>query len=134
MDPRRENRVLRAIVILLAGVLFAQVPASGGQTQRFPGPGTGVVDVNLVNDARVNAAQHGEWRVAQQGEWKVGVQGSVATLPAMPPLLRAGQKYEIRWPGRDPEIHTVTELHPSGWARTGSRWVNLNTAVSIDPR
>lgn len=126
MDPRRENRVLRALVVLLVGVLFAQASASGRQAQKFPGPGSGIVDVNLVNVARVTAAQ--------RGEWQVGVQGSVATMPAMPPLLKAGQRYEIRWPARDPEIVTLAELHPSGWARAGSRWVNLTTAVSIEPR
>jgi hypothetical protein len=134
MDLRRENRVLRLAVIILFALLLTGVATGDGQSQRLPGPGTGVVDVSVVNDARVNAVQHGEWRVAQQGDWRVGVQGTVATLPAMPPNLRSG-KYVVRWPGHTTtEELTVHELHPSGWARAGGRWVNLAAAVSLEAR
>jgi hypothetical protein len=134
MDLRRENRVLRIAVGILFALLLTGVATGDGQSQRLPGPGTGVVDVSVVNDARVNAAQHGDWRVAQQGDWRVGVQGTVATLPAMPPSLRSG-KYVVRWPGQtETEELTVHELHPSGWARTGRRWVNLATAVSLEEK
>jgi hypothetical protein len=139
MELRRENRILRvAVVVLFAAVVAGWSPA-GGQAQRLPGPGSGVVEVSLANDGRVNAAQLGEWRVAQQGEWRASVQGTVATLPSMPPILRVGGRYEIRWPGRDPDVLTIGELHPSGWARVTTwdnrvHWINLTTAVSLAPR
>jgi hypothetical protein len=144
MDVRRENRVLRIAVVVLFCALAADVAVSepgrrgpdegGPQNQRLPGPGSGVVDVTVSNTPAV--AQHGEWRVAQQGDWRVGVQGTVATLPAMPPHLKAGGRYLVRWSGGDAyEEITVEELHPSGWARIGrARWVNLAQAATLEAK
>ena len=140
MDPRRENRVLRVTIVLLAGVLLAGVSSISSQTQqRFPGPGGGVVDVNVVD--KVPSVQHGEWRVAQQGEWRVGVQGTVATLPSMPPIVAVNRTYDVRWPGMEAAQRVVVrELHASGWARVsrsgagGSHWANLAVAATIEPQ
>ena len=136
MDTRRENRVLRIAVVILLGVVLADVVRTSGQTQRLPGPGTGIVDVKVVDDARV--VQQGEWRVAQQGEWRVGVTGTVATLPPMPPLIKVNGKYTVRWSAGakdDARDVTVRELHPSGWARVGAdEWVNLAAAIAIAER
>ena len=130
MDVRRENRMLRVLVVVLFCALAADVAVSEPQTQRLPGPGSGVVDVTVTNAPQV--AQRGEWRVAQQGEWRVGVQGSVATLPSMPPHIKVGGHYLVRWPGELSEEITVHELHPSGWARVGrERWVNLANAAVL---
>jgi hypothetical protein len=143
MEPmRRENRVLRVAVVLLSCVVVGGVATSDGQQgQRFPGPGTGVVDVQLVREAEVAAAQRGPWNVGQQGEWRVGVIGSVATLPAMPPVVKRGGTYAVRGPGLEASPWTVTvrELHPSGWARIDDEahqehWINLAAMSSIRER
>lgn len=141
MEPRRESRILRTAVVLLFGVVCGQVVATVGQTQRLPGPGSGVVDVNVINDARVTAAQSGEWRVTQLGTWAVTQQGAwrVTLQDTMPSLLKPGRRLEVRWPGREPEMITVTDVHSSGWALARSadgkiRWVNLPAAISIDPQ
>jgi hypothetical protein len=138
MDPARENRVLRVVVVLLLCVVLAGA-VSGRQAQRLPGPGAGIVDVNITNEPRVNAVQQGEWRVAQQGDWRVGVQGTVATLPPMPSVIAVGRTYYVRW--SDAAEHqriTIRTLEPSGWASVDadgrSRWVNLARAVSIETR
>ena len=132
MDTRRENRVLRVAVVVLGGLLLADAGRTSGQTQRLPGPGTGIVDVKVVEGARVE--QQGEWRVGQQGEWRVGVTGTVATLPAMPPGMKVNGRYTVRWSAEGRDV-TVRELHPSGWARVGAdEWVNLATAIGITAR
>lgn len=140
MDVRHQNRILRIALLILIAALVAEWLPARGQAQRLPGPGSGVVDVSLVNDARVNAVQHGEWRVTQQGEWRANVQGTVATLPSMPPVIRAGERYFIQWPGHDGHVATLVALHPSGWAQvrvagdTKDSWMNLTVAARIIPR
>ena len=141
MDTRRENHVLRVAAVLLLGLVLADVVRTSGQTQRLPGPGTGIVDVKVVDDARVvqqgewRVAQQGEWRVAQQGDWRVGVTGTVSTLPTMPPVIKVNGRYTVRWSlseKEDARDVTVRELHPSGWARVGGdEWVNLAAAIAI---
>jgi hypothetical protein len=134
---QRENRILRTAVVILACIL-AGAAASGTQTQRLPGPGSGVVDVSVVREAHVAAAQRGEWRVGQQGEWRVGVQGTVAMLPAMPRIINVGGVYAVRGPSFEMVV-TVRELHESGWARVSDQmkqehWVNLAAMTSIHVR
>jgi hypothetical protein len=136
---QRENRVLRGAVLLLSCVVFGDVVTSDAQQgQKLPGPGTGVVDVQLVREAEVAAAQRGDWRVAQQGEWRVGVTGAVATLPAMPPIVHRDGVYILRGPSIE-MVATIRELHPSGWARVADEarqqhWVNLPAMTSIRER
>jgi hypothetical protein len=153
MDPvTRENRRLRAVVVLLLCVVAAQGVIAGyqkvgstaerqGAAQRFPGPGSGVVDVSVVNDAvRVTQegdwriAQQGDWRVAQQGEWRVGVRGTVTTAPTRLHFLDVGSVYAFQWSQNWIEVATVREVHASGWVRIGRRWVNPANAIGIDPR
>lgn len=140
MEPTlRENRVLRVLVVLLLAVVGGDVATSDGQqSQRLPGPGSGVVDVQLVREADVAAAQRGDWRVSQQGEWRVGVTGTVATLPGMPPILKVGGTYAVRGPSLE-MLATVRQLHPSGWARVSDDarqdlWINLAAMSSIRER
>ena len=148
MDSRRENRVLRIAVVILLGLLLADVVRTSGQSQqRLPGPGTGIVDVKVVDDARVvqqgewRVAQQGEWRVAQQGDWRVGVTGTVATLPVSPPFVAVNRTYNIRWGGStDWTPIAVREIHHSGWLRVevpGERdtwWINLAHAAAVTHR
>jgi len=135
---RRENRVLRIAVALLFCGLLADVATTGEQAQRLPGSGSGVVDVTVVGEAQVAAAQRGEWRAAQQGDWRVGVTGTVATIPAMPPILKVGGVYVVRGPSLE-MLATIRELHPSGWALVSDEtrqqhWINLAAMSSIRVR
>ncbi len=135
---RRENRVLRIAVAVLFCGLLADVATTGEQTQRLPGPGSGVVDVHVAGEADVAAAQRGEWRVGQQGEWRVGVRGTVATLPAMPPIVKVGGVYTVRGPSLEMVV-TVRQLHESGWALVSDEirqqhWINLAAMSSIHAR
>jgi hypothetical protein len=134
MDPvKRENRVLRVAVAVLFCALAADAVTSGDQTQRVPGPGSGIVDVKVVNEAGVT--QRGEWKVTQQGEWRVGVTGTVVAMPAMPNLAAVNRTYSIYWDRETADRVTVREIHPSGWARVdiggAERWVNLTRVASI---
>jgi hypothetical protein len=134
---QRENRILRVSVVILASIL-AGAAAGATQTQRLPGPGSGVVDVSVVREASVAAAQRGEWRVGQQGEWRIGVQGTVATLPAMPRIFKVGGVYAVRGPSLEMVV-TVRELHESGWALVSDEvkqehWINLAAMTSIRVR
>lgn len=138
---RRENRVLRVAILVLFCALAADVGTSGNQSQRLPGPGSGIVDVAVVNEPGITqrgewkVAQQGEWRVAQQGDWRVG--GTVVAIPAMPDLVTANRSYDIYWNHENAANRvTVREVHTSGWARVvyaggQERWVNLSRAVSI---
>jgi hypothetical protein len=133
---RRENRVLRVAVALISCGLLADVAATGQQMQRLPGPGSGVVDVRVVEQAQVAAAQRGDWRVGQQGEWRV--QGTVATLPAMPRFVKVGGVYAVRGPSLE-MVATVHELHESGWARVSDEmrqehWINFAAMSSVRVR
>jgi hypothetical protein len=135
---RRENRVLRVVVALLVCGLLADVAMTGEQTQRLPGSSSGVVGVEVVREAQVSAAQRGEWRVGQQGEWRAVVQGTVATLPAMPRIVRVGGVYAVRGPSLE-MVATVRELHESGWALVSDElkqqhWINLAAMSSIHVR
>jgi hypothetical protein len=138
-SSRRENRVLRTAGVVLACVVFADVATSDGQQgQKLPGPGTGVVDVQVVRETEVAAAQRGDWRVGQHGEWRIGVTGPVATLPAVPPIVHVGSTYAVRGPSLELVV-TVRQLHPSGWARVSDEsrqelWINLATLSSIRER
>jgi hypothetical protein len=137
-STRRENRVLRVVVALLVCGLLADVAMTGEQTQRLPGSGSGVVGVEVVREAQVAAAQRGEWRVGQQGEWRAVVQGTVATLPAMPRIVRVGGVYAVRGPSLE-MVATVRELHESGWALVSDElkqqhWINLAAMSSIHVR
>lgn len=145
------NRILKGAVIVLLCVAAVQLVRTGesqaaaagaqrGATQPFPGPGSGVVDVNVVNDLRViqqgewRAVQLGEWRVAQQGDWRVGVQGNVTTVPMALPFFKVGSRYTFQWAEHWFETGTVREMHASGWVRLDSRWVNPANAIAIEPR
>lgn len=135
VSMQRENHVLRAAVALLSCVVLADVVTTGQQGQQLPGPGSGVVDVKVVSEAPVAAAQRGDWRVAQQGDWRVGVQGAVATLPSMPPFVKVGGAYWVRGPSLEMVV-TVRALDPSGWARVENtageqHWINLAAMSSI---
>ncbi len=135
-STRRENRILRVAVALLVCGLLADVAATGQQTQRLPGPGSGIVDVEVVKEAQVAAAQRGEWRVGQQGDWRV--HGTVATLPSMPRFLKVGGVYAVRGPSLE-MVATVRELHESGWALVSDElrqehWINLAAMSSIRVR
>jgi hypothetical protein len=136
---QRENRVLRMALVLLSCVVFGDVAISDVQQgQKFPGPGSGVVDVQVVQEAAVAAAQRGEWRVGQQGEWRVGVQGTVATLPALPRIIRVGGAYFVRGPSIE-MVATIRALHESGWALVSDnsgqqQWINLAAMSSIRER
>ena len=143
-STRRENRILRVAVALLAGALLADVVTTGQQTQRLPGPGSGIVDVEVVKEAQVAAAQRGDWRVAQQGDWRVAqqgdwrVQGTVATLPSMPRFLKVGGVYAVRGPSLE-MVATVRELHESGWALVSDEmrqehWINVAAMSSVRVR
>jgi hypothetical protein len=137
---KRENGVLRVAVVVLFCALAADVGTTQ-QGQRLPGPGTGIVDVLVLNEPGVaqrgdwKVAQHGEWRMAQQGDWRVDVTGTVVANPSMPNLVTVNRSYTIYWDHVNAERVTVREIHPSGWARVdigkASRWVNLTRAVSI---
>lgn len=138
---KRENRVLRVAVVVLLSLLAADVGTSVQQTQRLPGPGSGIVDVAVVNEPGVTqrgewrVGQQGEWRMAQQGDWRVDVTGSVVATPSMPSLVTVNRAYTIFWDHANAERVIVREIHPSGWARVDlgktQRWVNLTRAASI---
>ncbi len=135
-STRRENRILRVAVALLFCGLLADVATTGQQTQRLPGPGSGIVDVEVVKEAQVAAAQRGEWRVGQQGDWRV--QGTVATLPSMPRFIKVGGVYAVRGPSLE-MVATVRELHESGWALVSDElrqehWINLAAMSSVRVR
>ena len=135
-STRRENRVLRVVVALLFCGLLADEASTVQQTQRLPGPGSGIVDVEVVKEAQVAAAQRGEWRVSQQGDWRV--QGTVATLPSMPRFIKVGGVYAVRGPSLE-MVATVRELHASGWALVSDEmrqqhWINLAAMSSIRER
>jgi hypothetical protein len=130
----RENRILRALVVLLLALALGGVVLGDGQ-QAVPGLGTGVVDVRVGGEVPV--VQRGDWRTSVLGH--VSVQGTVAALPPMPPLVQVGSGYALKGPSID-MIVTVRQLHESGWAlvtaaETGQQqWVNLAVMSSIRPR
>jgi hypothetical protein len=138
---KRETRVLRVAVVALLCALAADVGTSGQQGQRLPGPGTGIVDVVVVNEPGITqrgewkVGQQGEWRMAQQGDWRVAVTGPVVAIPSMPNLVTVNATYTIQWDVTNFERATVREIHPGGWVRAEigktTRWINLSRALSI---
>jgi hypothetical protein len=133
MDRRRLGMLLAGTVAVTWVGLSAQQ-----EMQPRPGPGTGVMNVAVVNHPAVTAAQSGEWRMSVANVADVRVANTVATTLMVPRFVQTGRMYAITWATGEREQITVRELGEDGWIRVdqspGSRWVNLGTARAIEDR
>ncbi|HXW04180.1 MAG TPA: hypothetical protein VD833_03030 [Vicinamibacterales bacterium] len=131
------TRPAAAALTLAAGIgvgLLAQ------ETQRFPGPTTGIVrvagSVDVGNTPTVLARQSGEWKIGLAGPPDVRVTNVPTVSIATPDFLRAGSRWRLTWAGGNSEVVEIVRTSPGGWVQVGAggrvRWINLATVQSAD--
>lgn len=124
---------------ILAGTLAAAVwvgVSAQQEMQSRPGPGSGVMNVNVVNHPAVTAAQNGEWRVAIDNVPTVRLASPARVSVNVPEFVVKGRTYLVTWSDGTSETITVQEISEDGWIQISgkTRWVNLGTARAIDAR
>jgi hypothetical protein len=123
---------------LLAGAFAAVVWAGVSAQQEMqsrPGPGSGVMNVSVVNHPAVTAAQSGEWRVSIDNVPDVRVANTAKVSVKLPDFVARGRNYLVIWTAGESEKISVREVGEDGWVQVESanpRWVNLREARSIE--
>ena len=130
-------RLLTSLLTVLA-VLWVGVTAQQ-EMQSRPGPGSGTMNVNVVNRAQVTATQGGEWRVVLANAPDVQVTNVVPVTIEPPQFVVVGATSRVTWTTGEVETVTVRQLARGGWIRVdtqgaGGRWINLQTARSVETR
>ena len=128
---RREWTVLMAVVI--AGLVWMQVSAQQ-EVQSRPGPGSGMMDVRVVNHPAVTAAQSGAWEVGLSRPADVRLINTVSLT--RPYFIQLNTSYRVSWTAGESETVRVVEAGGGGWVQVssagGMRWINLDLARSIE--
>ena len=130
---KRMGQVMLAVT--LAAAVWVGVSAQQ-EMQSRPGPGSGVMNVNVVNHPAVTASQNGEWRVAIDNVPTVRLASPARVSVNVPEFVVKGRTYLVTWGDGTTETITVQEISEDGWIQISgrTRWVNLGTARAIDAR
>lgn len=136
---------MRQVIVLAAlsigaSFLVGLGDATGQQTQRMPGPGSGIVPVSgtveIGNTPSVKATQLGDWRVSIGNQADVRVTNTPVVNIAIPDMVKKGTRYSITWATGEQETVAVTQVGSSGWVRVERdgrvRWINLSSARAIE--
>jgi hypothetical protein len=135
---------MRSLIVVAGLGSLALFVAGAGvaterQTQRMPGPGSGIVPlsgtVEIGNTPMVKATQQGDWKVTLGSQADVRVTNTPLVSIAAPDFLKKGGRYSITWATGEQESIVVTQAG-TGWVRTERdgrvRWVNLASARTIE--
>ena len=118
------------VVAILAGVTWA---AAQQEVQSRPGPGSGVMDVRVINHPAVTAAQSGAWEVGLSRPADARIIGMPNVTVSRPYFIQVNTTYVVTWSATDSEKVTITEAGGGGWVQVkGSRWINLDQARSVE--
>lgn len=124
-----------ALAIGAAGAIWIGVAAQQEMLPR-PGPGSGRVDVNVINRPAVEASQSGDWRVALVEPADVRIVNQPQVTMAGPAFMQAGRKYRVTWADGQTESVAVAAVQGAGWVQvetTGrDRWLNAAVAREIE--
>lgn len=119
----------------LAGALWIGVSAQQ-EMQARPGPGSGVMDVRVINHPAVTAAQSGAWEVSLARPADVRVINSPSVAVSRPYFLQLNVTYRVRWSATETETVRVVGAGGGGWVEvsgaSGDRWINLDQARSVE--
>ena len=126
---------LGILAVTLAGMVWVGLSAQQ-EMQSRPGPGSGVMNVNVVNHPAVTAAQNGEWRVAIDNVPTVRLAAPARVSINVPEFVVKGRTYQVSWSDGTNETITVQEISEDGWIQISgrTRWVNLGTARAVEAR
>ena len=134
-------RSLIVVAVVGTTALFVAGPgvATGRQTQRMPGPGSGVVPVSgtveIGNTPMVKAAQQGDWKVTVGNQADVRITNTPLVTIAAPDFLKKSGRYSVTWASGEQETIVVTQAG-TGWVRTERdgrvRWMNLASARAVE--
>ena len=130
-----NSKVLLIVGMCVTGALWAGVSAQQ-EMQARPGPGSGVMNVNVINHPAVTAAQSGEWQVSLTRPADVRITNNPNITVSNAYFLARGTAYRITWSGEERETVTVTEVGGGGWVQVQSagarRWINVSIARVIE--
>lgn len=134
MNRTRAFGVVIAAVVVSA--LWAGVEAQQEMRSR-PGPGSGIMEVSVVNHPAVTAAQSGEWRVSLADTADVRITNTPSVVLDSPSFLTRGSSYRVTWENEQTETVKVVFVRPNGWVQVEnsgarSRWINLNNARAVE--
>jgi hypothetical protein len=117
------------VVAMLAGVTWATAQQ---EVQSRPGPGSGVMDVRVINHPAVTAAQSGAWEVGLSRPADARIIGMPNVTVSRPYFIQLNTTYLVTWSAADSEEVTITEAGGGGWVKVkDSRWINLDQARSV---
>ena len=127
---------MAGITVGVAAIFWAGVAAQQ-EVQSRPGPGTGLMNVNVVNHPAVTAAQSGEWQMAVTNVPNVRLANAVVvTAVQAPRFITTSRTYVITWATGEKERIVPREMLDNGWIRVehapGDKWINLESARSIE--
>ena len=102
-----------------------------------PGPGSGVMDVNVVNHPAVTAAQSGDWRVTLANTAMVRVANTPVVTVEGPSFVVRGSAYRVTWENEQTDTVKIVSVQSNGWVQVENsggraRWINLNNARSVE--
>jgi hypothetical protein len=121
--------------LTLAGALWIGVSAQQ-EMQARPGPGSGVMDVRVINHPAVTAAQSGAWEVALAAPADVRVINNANVTVSRPSFVQLNTRYRVTWSATETETVRVVAAASGGWVQVsssgGDRWINLDQARSVD--
>ena len=125
-----NRSVIILVLAMLAGVTWT---AAQQEVQSRPGPGSGVMDVRVINHPAVTAAQSGAWEVGLSRPADARIIGMPNVTVSRPYFIQLNTAYRVTWSAADSEEVTITEAGGGGWVKVkGSRWINLDQARSVE--
>jgi hypothetical protein len=131
------NRSHLAVVALLAGAVLWVGTSAQQEVQTRPGPGSGLMNVNVLNRPAVLAEQIGEWQVSISRMPDVRIANTATVAVQSPLFATTGSKYVVTWAAGETERIAITGVGEGGWVQVenpgrGKRWINLSNARSIE--
>jgi hypothetical protein len=130
MEERMNRSAIILVVAILAGVTWT---AAQQEVLSRPGPGSGVMDVRVINHPAVTAAQSGAWEVGLSRPADARIIGMPNVTVSRPYFIQLNTTYRVTWSAADSEDVTITDAGGGGWVKVkGSRWINLDQARSVE--
>ena len=131
------NRARIGVVGLLAAAVLWVGASAQQEVQPRPGPGSGLVNVNVLNRPAVLAEQIGDWHVSIARMPDVRIANTATVAVQLPAFAQKGSKYVVTWPGGESERIAISGLGEDGWVQVdntgrGKRWLNLRNARALE--
>lgn len=131
------NRVHLVAIAVLAGVVFWAGVKAQQEVQPRPGPGSGLMNVNILNRPAVLAEQIGEWQVSVGRMPDVRIANTPTVAVRLPMFAARGSKYIVTWATGEIDRVSISDVGEDGWVQVDNqgknrRWINLRNARAIE--